>query len=146
MRKELENIYNDFYEGYPFFGRILYTPEKKMYVGSELGNSIIQIIKQELKQSEKFKVGNVTIRPDAKLFTLIIFHQMVAIPILSDKKSVNTENINSFIKSDINDLMNFAKEEKQNSQVKEVTAHTILSLIDKHWDSLNISKQEWWND
>jgi len=149
MRKELENIYEDLFIDYEFDSRESFRmrPRRFRRMGEfDIEYSIVKIIRRELQRSEDSLIDKVKVRSDAKLFTLITFHQMVAIPLISEKKQVNIENLESYIEKDVKDLMEAAKEEKLYSDTREITAHTILSLLDKKWDSLNISRNEWWND
>lgn len=140
MRKSLELIYADFFEEYhrpPTFNRW------KIFFDEEEYN-IAQSIKRELKKIEK-KFPDVTIRSDAKLFVLVIFHQIVSMPLLAEDKNIDYEILESSISKDIQGLMGQAIE-NLSPRGGEISAHTVLSLIDRQWNSLNISRHDWWNN
>lgn len=142
MRTELEDIYDRLFVDYIFEN----INRPRIRTATDLEYSIIEIISRELQRAEDSFIDEVKLRSDAKLFTLIIFHQMVAIPLLIELEPENIKNIQGYIRDDVKDLIGYAREEKEGSEMREITAHTVLSLIDENWNTLNISREKWWND
>jgi|GEM_PF-2168416 len=139
MRPELKIIYENLFSNY-----ITYPLDIFPYrLTTEQDSDIITTITNELDRIEKLH-SEVEIRPDAKFFILVIYHQMIAIPLLNEgKQKINS--LKEYIREDIKNLLDKAYEQKHSSDPKEISAHTILNVMDAQWNNLNLAKNEWWN-
>lgn len=73
---------------------------------------------------------------------------MVELPLRLELRQTIVQGISTLdedILHDIRYLINEGFKVKANADVKEITAHTILTIMDRNWASLSISKFELWN-
>lgn len=148
MRKELEDIYEKLFQNYPYD---LSAPHGIHYYGGREDISRL-IHKQILNEEDEYQRRNentnnfVHLRSDAKYFLMIIFYQMIAIPLQHpDLRELRPELLEKYISDDIRALLSNGYNLKQTAEVKEVTAHTLLAAMDTNWESLNISNVKLWN-
>jgi len=146
MRTELENIYEQLFNSYD---QGYYSENFTFKV--DFYTQITGRIKKEIERLEtEFKADwfheQIKIRADAKLFLLLVFHQVIAVPIASESAGSNRELLTGHIESDVAAILRSAYAEKKSALVKEITAHTILSTVDRLWSNLKISDALFWND
>lgn len=144
MRQELKDVYKKFFFNYVTMPRDIIQP---LYFERNIVQeyNVIRIIQQELERVRDLYLNEVEIRSDANLFVLIIYHQMVALPLIIEKRDINIDSLEENIRMDIKNLFKSAYELKRYENEKEISAHTILSLLNSQWSKLNIAKNEWWN-
>lgn len=89
--------------------------------------------------------NKIIIRPDAKFFLLLNFHQMIIKPILIRKKENTKEDvqeIESYIKEDLNKIILSAA--ILSEEEEDISSHKIMTSIDNLWNTLNSTKLELW--
>jgi hypothetical protein len=152
MRQELENAYNRLYDAYN--DPVLFQLPFSIY--STLNDLPIRTamdrVELEFSSGQNNNFNQASLRPDAKYFIVLIFTQMVAAPLVLENLSPvyspeapDISDLAAGIEKDVEFLLRLGYERKRNATDKEVTAHTILTLIDENWDKLYIAKFELWN-
>ena len=143
MRKQLEAVYENLYDSY-YFGFPPSQPFNLALINS-IRNEISEV---EQVQSEDNAFNRITIRSDAKYFLSVIFHQMVGLPLQLENRREIVEGIATLerdILHDIRYLLDEGYRRKEKAEIKEITAHTILTVMDEKWTALRIAKFELWN-
>jgi ribulose bisphosphate carboxylase small subunit len=78
----------------------------------------------------------------------IIFYQMLQLPLRLKNTTTDVKGISTLDEDILHDIRYLLKKGfivKSDADVKEITAHTILTLMDVNWNNLHISKFELWN-
>jgi hypothetical protein len=150
MRDELKRIYENLYTDFSDTGGywVLDGLHRRSILDIPRDQGVMGTIKASILEFESEGSplnSQVEIRADAKFFISLIFYSMVYLPIREENFASNNKNVEDYIKKDVRFLLTEAIDQKRFAEVKEVTAHTILSLLDQKWEMLNISKGELWN-
>jgi len=82
------------------------------------------------------------LRPDAKLFLLINFLQMVVIPVSLAGKRQETDLGRSLFA----DIVSLLKEAAGETTGRDVSSHAVLKALTKYWMKLNLSSLKLWED
>jgi hypothetical protein len=152
MRERIEKIYDNLYKDYLDYLFDNRYPER--YILNLARNprafdqerNILRLIKNEINNAGERLPQPIRLRPDAKFFIMVIFHQMIAIPLIDEGNDNFTNQMENYITADLKLLINQSIEFKKNDKVREITAHTILTVMDRDWKKMNISKFDLWND
>ena len=150
MRKELADIYENLFLDYPYSLREGYRPffYDRLNISKLIHRRIVIEEDRFIRDGGQYSNSdNVELRSDAKYFLMLIFYQMVALPLQHPNiaRDIEPEILADYITRDITLLMRYSYEIKVGAEVKEVTAHTILTAIDQKWEVLNISNFKLWN-
>jgi len=141
MRPELENIYEGLYDNYPDRNRYPYGEQFQF----------IRTIQKEIdyhsrRLAETDNKRGIILRSDAKLFLLVVFFEIIVVPISSVQERPDAASFQRDIRNDIATIIAACMEpERSSNESTEITAHTVLTVVDDIWGSLNISSVKLWN-
>jgi hypothetical protein len=82
------------------------------------------------------------LRPDAKLFLLINFLQMIVLPV-SFARRTSEADLGQALFVDTVSLLQDAAEETRD---RDVSSHAVLKALTKNWNKLNLSALKLWED
>ena len=144
MRQEFYQAYDVLYADYVYNNDI----RDRRYFPPNLGlyeYDLVRIIRRAIDQS-----NDRPLRPDAKYFLLINFHNMIVRPLLEYRLFRNRERIytadpvelQGMIENDIKTIVGQAIQEIGNDQ--EISGHAIMRAIDTLWTQLSTTKFEIW--
>ncbi len=142
MTPEFYEIYEFLYQDYIYENDIR---RRRRFPNNEY--YLLRTIKQSIDTSET----EYRLRPDAKYFLLVNFHNLIVRPMLESRPSVyynergsEFEDLQAAIQSDIATI---SKESKNNQEVRnenEVSGHQIMNTIDKNWKELKTTNFKIW--
>lgn len=150
MRESIEKIYDDLFNDYLSGNRYSDRYIRKRLRNPKLLDSERNSLRTIKNQIEK--VGNqlpkgIRLRADAKFFMTIIFQQMIALPLLEEENNEIINQLEKYISDDLSYLVNQSFQYKMLKQDSlEISAHTILTIMDRDWKKMNIAKFSLWND
>ena len=85
------------------------------------------------------------LRPDAKMFLVTNFNQMIIKPLLvartENQIDLNQKSISEMIQSDLKTILRFTYEIKKERQASR---HDVMKAIDQLWGKLESTKLEIW--
>lgn len=154
MKDDYYRIYDQIYDNYPdeflalrlgsFRGTYLtsrFTEEFREFVYEQ--EYFVGIMKQTIMN---FEMDNrFFLRPDAKMFLITNFNQMIIKPLLiaSTEKIIdlNQKTISEMIQSDLKTILRFTTEIKKERQA---SGHDVMRAIDQLWGELASTKLEIW--
>jgi hypothetical protein len=82
------------------------------------------------------------LRPDAKLFLLINFLQMIVIPVILARRQ-DGPDLGRILFADTVTLL---KESADETNETDVSSHSVLKALTKNWQRLNVSALKLWED
>ena len=137
MNSSYERIYDDLFRKYHWrFDLGDYTTLEKTLV-----DTVKRSIENESSESKD------VVRPDAKYFLLVNFHQMIVTPIVerSDRggfiyNKLDLNDLQEKIRSDIETIVRASHADNEG----KISGHAVMSAIDKHWKKLAITKMSIW--
>ena len=155
MDRKSEEVYDTLFQSYPrAFGFIPFGPNWPP------GRRIERVIVREIWDSiEQMTPGpalsqfepDIRLRSDAKLFLLSNFHLMVIRPLIERDWQypdfIGEEaalNLTSAVRDDIQFILKEAYLLAQNSRNQEVSAHMIMSVVDRLWKELRTMSFKLW--
>jgi hypothetical protein len=139
MTTEFYNIYNSLYSSYEVDSEV-----SKKTKSSYDEYYYIRLVKRAIENFD-----NHMLRPDAKYFLLVNFHQLIIKPVLRSglisnfNKGLfsNSFNLERYVEEDIKNIINLSKEKGRDS---EVSGHQVMRIIDSEWRNLRTAKFEIW--
>ena len=142
MREEFYEIYNELITNSLGVGDRTHlenvkSPQLKTIIGPEF-------IKKTIESVEKMSKGEIRLRPDAKYFLIVNFHQMIIIPVVlaNPQNFREQEMILEAVGLDVSRIVNDAGKSKK---VKgEITGGDILSAVRNSWDTLQVNGLRFW--
>ncbi|WP_445908871.1 hypothetical protein [Yeosuana sp.] len=154
MNDNYYRIYDQLYDTYPdeFLALRLGA-----FRGTYLANRFIEELREFIYEQEYF-VGIMRqtimiyemdnkffLRPDAKMFLVTNFNQMIIKPLLvartENKIDLNQKSISEMIQSDLKTILRFTYEIKKE---KQASGHDVMKAIDQLWGKLESTKLEIW--
>jgi len=133
MKNEFYEVYEELYADY------LYDYEYRRRQRPRLNEYyLIRLIRRAIDKSD---IEN-KLRPDAKFFLLVNFHQLIVRPFI-DKRPFNdlTNDLEDDIQTDISTIIS---ESISLENQKIISGHQIMKTIDKLWKNLRTTKLEIW--
>jgi hypothetical protein len=82
------------------------------------------------------------LRPDAKLFLLINFLQMIVLPVSLSERGSNVD-LRRILFADTVTLL---KQSADETNERDVSSHAVLKALTKNWKKLNFSALKLWED
>ena len=147
MERQYYNTYNGLYELYsdvPLYNRIT-SPTR----GLEMEvNEIIATLNRKIIQTIDNVDSQNSLRPDAKYFLLVNFHQMIVLPIAishlfnEGQEKVPDHQISDLSEKIESDIRLIVRESSGNGE--EISGHAIMATIDKLWRKLKTTKINVW--
>jgi hypothetical protein len=89
------------------------------------------------------------LRPDAKYFLLVNFHQLIIRPLLANDNLFNglsfypISNLEDIIEADIKTIIKASKSGLNRTQ-DEISGHRVMTVINEMWQTLNVTKFDIW--
>lgn len=154
MKDNYYRIYDQLYDSYP---EDFLTLRLASFRGSFLSNQVLEELREFAYQQEYFtgimrqviliyEMDNgLKLRPDAKLFLVTNFNQMVVKPLLIAREekqlNISRESLANNIKNDLLAIIKYSVGIKKESQV---SGHEVMRAIDELWGNLESTKFEIW--
>jgi len=120
-------------------GLRIFRPGSSLMIEQDRGS--LRLIEQVIQESCDRR--SVTLRPDAKYFLILNFHQMVAVPTKIVLHNSRRDEISKLIQSDIDFIISAAINHAKNSQ--ELSGGTIIRTVAEVWDKLKINAEDIWS-
>lgn len=154
MNENYYRIYDQLYDSYPDEFMAL---RLGAFRGTYLANQFIEELREFVYEQEyyvgimrqsilMFEMDNgFLLRPDAKMFLVSNFNQMIIKPMIVAKAEkhieLNQKSIAEIIKNDLVTIMKFTYEIKKE---KQASGHDVMKAIDQLWGKLESTKLEIW--
>ena len=136
MRQEFYRIYEVLYSEYVYEEYFKRRRRRNFYDNEYY---VIKKIRTSIDHADKEN----RLRPDAKYFLLVNFHQMIVRPYfeINYRNTKYNSEIDSYIEADIDLIVLEAK--KESDQI-EISGHKIIDIVNNLWGSLQTTKLEIW--
>lgn len=154
MKKKFYRTYDQLFDIYPE-DSLAYRIE---FIDNKLTKEAIRELREFKYQQENYVTmmrktitlyeieKEIQFRPDAKLFLVINFNEMIVKPLifrqLENEKETSPKDLFITIQLDLIRVMNHAVEFKQNDE--DISGHRIMKSIDELWGKLDSTKYELW--
>lgn len=154
MNENYYRIYDQLYDSYPDEFMAL---RLGAFRGTYLANQFIEELREFVYEQEyyvgimrqsilMYEMDNgFLLRPDAKMFLVTNFNQMIIKPLIvakAEKKiELTQKSISEIIKNDLVTIMKFTYEIKKE---KKASGHDVMKAIDQLWGKLESTKLEIW--
>jgi hypothetical protein len=148
MRREFYEIYKDLYEVYRSYAYLSTDYVLRLPFPGYIPN--LRAIRQVTDAIEEAvtKLGlTLRLRPDAKHFLLINFHQMVILPLMhpeSYREKIDLNKLLSELKDDAHHILSYAM--KKTEGKKEITSGDILKACADTWGDLKLQVYGIWGE
>jgi hypothetical protein len=145
MEKIFYEIYKDLYEFYRRHWTFLvdYSPCLFQFEDRLKLFRVVRWITEAIEDAITELDGKVKIRPDAKHFLLINFHQMVILPLIHrESKEIDLGELQNDLKEDVKDIiLNVMKEGKIEY---EITGSEVMKATARIIEKMRINRLELW--
>lgn len=135
MNREFYAIYEALFES--FGGE--FSPFGEPQLAQDAKQIIDEAI-DELRLQER-------VRPDARHFLLVNFHQFILVPadLSSARLGVSRDGILESLRSDARTILRNSEELSRQRENQEISGHIILDSISSSWDGLKSTFYEFWD-
>lgn len=145
MREEFYEIYKDLYD---IYRRYPWSPEEWFVLRREPWARLAELrstrwVTEAVEDAEAELRPTRRLRPDAKHFLLVNFHQMVTLPLIQpDARGVDVPKLQSDLRSDAKTILSTAMDRFPDAP--EITASHLLLAISRIWEELRVGRWEVW--
>jgi hypothetical protein len=166
MRRKYYQIYQDQYEDYIGENKRNFSGREEEYLVRSIRNAIDKWDVKQFGVNKSYDdyeddfiesegtIGrgsrysfNSRLRPDAKLFLLNNFHQMIVKPLINDynfeMEDINISKMKQECEEDVEVILNKSIEEIEYHE-NEISGHLIMRIMDRLWRGLNMTRMEVW--
>lgn len=131
-------IYEQLYES---FGDEFSGPP--VPIPRQLARDVKQVIDQvieELNLRER-------VRPDARHFLLVNFHQFIVAPayLASPRLNINAAEVFDVLRDDTRTILRASEELSRERERGEISGHIVLDALSSRWDKLKSTFYEFWD-
>jgi len=148
MRGEFYEIYRDLYEVYRRYAYL--APDyvfRLPFPGHFANLRTIRWATDAIEEAVSELGLTRRLRPDAKHFLLINFHQMVILPLIHhdihpEELKIDLKKLSSELKHDAYHILSFAAKKKESRD--EITSGDILKACAEIWGQLNLQVYDIW--
>lgn len=135
MNPQFYGIYERLFES---FGQELSESEQQ-----QLAQVARQIIDEAIDELNLHK----RVRPDARHFLLVNFHQFILMPayLSGSTLGISEDGILDSLRSDARTILRNSEELSRQKENQEISGHIVLDSISSSWDGLKSTFYEFWD-
>ncbi len=135
MNPQFYGIYERLFES---FGREFAEPEQQ-----QLAQDAKQIINEAIDELRLYE----RVRPDARHFLLVNFHQFVLVPayLAGDRLGISKDAVLDSLRTDARTILRDSEELSRQREKPEISGHIVLNSISNSWDRLKSTFYEFWD-
>lgn len=148
MKDEFYEIYKDLYEVYRRYTYLVPDYVFRLPFPGHFPNlRTIRWATEAIEEAASKLQLTGRLRPDAKHFLLINFHQMVILPLVHpdsdpEKLGIDVKKLSSELKKDAYDILSYAARKKESKE--EITSGDILKACAEVWGKLHLQAFDIW--
>lgn len=134
MNPQFNEVYETLYQG---FGRQL----------SDMEQALAQDAKQVINEAiDELNLSEI-VRPDAKHFLLVNFHQFILVPayLSSESLSISRDQVVASLRTDARTILRASEDLARQRETREISGHIVLDSINNSWGILKSTFYEFWD-
>ena len=134
----------EFYKAYSDLASYYLPRHDPFWIPELVPRRSVWLVKDALDEAAKEMKLDDQLRPDARFFLLINFHQMVLLPLSYAKQSPPPEVLFEMINQDVRAVLEIARSRLKRENRREISGHMIVEALSEVWQKLRVSEFELW--